>query len=262
MLGFELLWFCIGTVALEAQSIRGLGPQQVIVLAAMRLVTGSASLLERWLVVHAFLAEVRDVAVAAQADIHSIRSWQPRLRTGMGAMAVGAIARGSRMRHFGALDGLGFIVVASYAKRLGIGLRQHHFSVFCRSMANVALFVCKRRMHKLRHQLGSVRLVRVVATQAICFIEGLVLVRLLQVRPLGIVAIQTQGRRGLRQMEIKLRFSRFSGLVGYVAGVTTHIDSGMTATFRRNIRALTVATQAEIVLLISGRSLQQLILIV
>lgn len=116
MLGFQRLRIGIGTVALEAKSVGGLRPKQVIVVAAVRLMARSATLLEGWLVMNAFLREVRDVTVAAQADVNRISFRKSRLPAGMGVVAVGAIARRSRMRHLGTLDGFGFVIVASHAK--------------------------------------------------------------------------------------------------------------------------------------------------
>ena len=78
-------------------------------------------------------SRVCDIAVAAQADIDRIRLGKSRLPAGVRAVAIGAIARGSRMLNFCCLDQLGFIVVAGYAQSLGIGLRENYFPVFGRS---------------------------------------------------------------------------------------------------------------------------------
>src|ERR1700687_2229221 len=123
MLSFQLLRLGVEAVALQAECIP-LGPQQMIVVAAMGLVASGAALPECGLVVHGFLAEIGNVAAAAQANVHRICLGEPRLPAGMGAMAVGAIGRASRMLHLGALDGFSFVVVAGHAKRLGIGDRK------------------------------------------------------------------------------------------------------------------------------------------
>jgi hypothetical protein len=85
---------------------------------------------------------------------------------------------------------------------------------------------------------------------------------LLQVRALGIVTVQTERRRRLRQVEIKLGLSNLSGLVRDVAGVTTHVQGGVSATFCRDIQSRVVAAQAEVLFLIARLGLQQLILII
>src|SRR5208282_356207 len=125
----------------------------MIVVAAVRLVTGRTALFECRLMVYLFLGEIGNLAVAAEANVDRIGLRKPRLLAGMGAVAVCAVAGRPRMLHFGFLNQLRFIGMAGDAKRFDVGLRQHYLSVFCRSMADVTLFVGKRRMSKLRHQL-------------------------------------------------------------------------------------------------------------
>src|ERR1700722_17994965 len=120
----------------------------MVVLTAVRLVAGSTSLLESRLMMVWFLPRVSHVRVAAQADIDRIGPRKPRLPACVGAMAVRALARRTRMRNFGGLDELGFIVVASYAQSLAVRLRQHHFSIFCRCVADLALLFGERRMRE------------------------------------------------------------------------------------------------------------------
>ena len=107
---------------------------------------------------------------------------QARLVAGVRAVAIGAVARGAGMRHFGGLNQLGLVVVAGDAERLGVGLRQDDLAVFGGRVAGVAALRFEGRMLKLRHQLRRGRLMRIVAFQAIGRREGLVLVRLLQAR--------------------------------------------------------------------------------
>jgi len=156
MLAFHCLWISVRTVALEAQRVGGARPQQVQVFAAMRFVTGSTSLLERRLVVHALLGEIGNVTVAAQADIHRIGLGKSRLPASVRAMATGAIARRSRMLHLCLLDELCLVGMASYAKRLGVGLCQHDFPILGRRVADFTLLVGEGRVHEFCHQLGSV----------------------------------------------------------------------------------------------------------
>ena len=73
----------------------------------------------------------------------------------MGAVAVGAIARRSRMLHFGFLDQLSFVRVTGHTKRLDVLLCQHYLPVFCWCVAGVTLFVGKGRVREFGHQLRS-----------------------------------------------------------------------------------------------------------
>ena len=77
--------------------------------------------------------------------------------------------------------------------------------------------------------------------------EGLVLVRLLQIRIFGIVAVEAERRGRFGQMEIVLLSRVGAGFVGNVASLTTHVESGVTAALGRNIEPLVMASQAEIV---------------
>ena len=209
-----------------------------------------------------FLPCVGDVAMATQADFDGIGFGQPRLTAGMRAVAIGAIARGSRMRNFGAVDQLGFVVVAGHAERLDIGLRQDHFSVFGRCVADFALLFGERRMRELCQQLGSGRLVRIVTAHAVGLRERLVLVRFLQVGALYVVTIDAQRRRSFGQMKVELHLAGLARFVGGVAGVAAHVEGGVAAALLRDVDADLVAAQAEILLLVSRLGLQQLILVV
>ena len=221
----------------------------MIVVAAVRRVTGGASLHKGGLMVHRLLAQVVEVAVTSQADGDRIGLRQSRLVAGVRAMAIGAIARRAGMWHFGRLDQLGLVVMAGYAQGLGVGLRQHYFSVFCRRVAGVAAIHRERCMHELIHQLGKRRLVRIMTLQTVGRGEGLVLMSFLQVCVLCIMAVQTERRGRLGQMEPVLCRRFGARLVGEVAGVTAHIESGMTAALLGHIQSRLVATEAEVFLI-------------
>ena len=142
--------------------------------------------------------------MTAQADVDRIglgKSWLP---AGVRAVAVRAIACRPGMRNFGSVDVLGFIVVASHAQRLGIGLGQHHFAIFGRRVADFALLVRKRRMREFRHQLRRRRFVWIVTAQAIRRLEWLVLVRLFQIGALYIVTIDAKRWGSLGQVIVEL----------------------------------------------------------
>ena len=91
--------------------------------------------------------------------------------------------------------------------------------------------------------------------------EGLVMMRFLQVRAVG-VAVETERRSSLGQMKIKLGFAHFSGLMCDMAGIAAHVEGGVAAAFFRNVQALFMAIKAEILALIPRRGLKQLILVV
>jgi len=93
--------------------------------------------------VHRLLAQVVEVAVTSQADGD---------RIGLSAVQAGCWRAGYGNRcnrppragcgTLGRLDQLGLVVMAGYAQGLGVGLRQHYFSVFwpargrCRSYSS------------------------------------------------------------------------------------------------------------------------------
>ena len=154
MLSVQPLGNGIGTVALQAERI-ALCAQQMIVIAAVRGVAGGAALYKGGLMMHRLLAHIVDVGVTSQANTDGVGLGQAGLVAGVRAVAVCAIARRSGMRHFGRVDQLGLVVMAGHAQTLGVGLRQHHFSVFRRRMAGFAALLRERLMHELPHQLGD-----------------------------------------------------------------------------------------------------------
>lgn len=196
MLGFLALRSGIGTVALEAQRI-ALGSQEMVVVAAVGRVTGGAALNKGRLMMRGLFAQFVDVAVASKADADGIGLRQAGLLAGVRAVAVCAIAHCAGMRDLCAVDLLGFVVMAGEADSLGVGLGQHNFSIFCRSMAGFAGFGLEWHMLEFRHQLGRCRLVWIVAFHAVGCGEGLVLMSLLQVVILRIMAIETERGGGL-----------------------------------------------------------------
>ena len=262
MLGFQLFRLPLWTVAFQAKGIRSGSAQQVIIVSAVRLVAGSATLRESRLVVIWLLRQISDVAMAAQADVDRIRFWQPWLVAGVWTVAVSTVARSSGMLHFRRFNELGFVVVAGNAEGLGARLRQHHFPILRRGMANVALLVSKGRMRELCHQFGSGRLVRIVAAHAIGSFKGLVLMSLLQVRAFYVMASDTKFGHSFGEMEVELGLTDFSRFVGDMATVAAHIESGVAAAFLGYVQSSFMAAQAKVFFLIAGSSLQQLKLVV
>jgi hypothetical protein len=249
-------------MALQAKCVRRLGAQQMIVVAAMWLMTCSTTLTEGRLVVDRLLALVRDIAVTAQADIDRVRFGKSGLSAGVWAVAIGAVARCPRMLNFGGRDQLSFIVVAGNTQRLGIGLRQHDFSILGGGVADFALLIGKWRMGEFCHQLGSGGRVGIVTAHAIGRFERLVLVRLLQVCALDVMTIYAESGRRLGEMKIEFGLADLPRFVRNVAGFAAHVEGGMAAAFLRHIQPGGMAAQAEVFFLIPQGRLQQLILIV
>ena len=209
-----------------------------------------------------FLRQLSLIAVACQADIDGVRLRQTRLSAGMGIVAIGTIARCTGMLHLRLLNRVGLVGVASHAQILRVCLRQDNFSVFGGSMARVTRFICKRRMQELPHQLRRRRLMRIVALRAICLLKWLIVVRLLQCRIFHVVTIDAQRWSGFSQMKIKLRLPHFADFMRRVAGVTAHVERGVTAALRRNVQALRVAIETKVRALVSRSRFQQLVFVV
>src|ERR1022692_1599395 len=114
MLGCQFLRRRVWPVAFQAKGI-AFRAEEMIIVATVWHMASSAALSECRLVVHGFLRQVGNVAVAAEADVYCVCFRKARLPAGMRVVTVGAIARCSRMLHFGGLDELGFIVVAGNA---------------------------------------------------------------------------------------------------------------------------------------------------
>ena len=261
MLVRNLLGSGIGAVALETERIT-LGAQKMIVISAVRRVASRASLDKGGLVMHRLLLQIVDVAVTSQANRDCVGLGQARLFARVRTVAVSAIAHRTRVRHFSGFDELGFVVVASNAQCLGVGLGEHNLTVFCRRMTGIAAIPLERDMLELCHQLGRIRLMRIVALEAVGGGEGLVVMGFLQVCILRIVAIKTERRCSLGQVELVFRGWRGTGFVGDVAGVASHVERGMTAAFRGHIQPGGMATAAEVFFRIAGDGLEELILIV
>jgi hypothetical protein len=117
-------------------------------------------------------------------------------------------------------------------------------------------------MLELRHQLGSSRLVGIVALNAVGRCEWLALMGFLEIRILCVVAIEAERGCPLGEMELVVHRRFGAGFVSYMAGVTAHIERGMTTAFFRDIQTCLVTTQAEVFPLVAGFGLQELILVV
>jgi hypothetical protein len=155
------------------------------------------------------------------------------------------------MLHLGTLNLLSLLSVAGHAEFLGTCLRQNHFAVLGRLMADIALFLTKRQVHESLHQLRPVGLVRIVACQTIGFLERLILVSLDQRAVFNIMAIQAKRRRSLCQVIPKFAIGTWPRFVIDMAGIATGVERQMPAAFFGHIQPDPVAAQAEIILLAS-----------
>ena len=248
-------------MTLQAQRI-ALGAQQVLVVAAVRLVAGGTALSEGRLMQMRFLELVSLLAVAGQAGIDRIGLDEARSLAGVRIVAGDAFSLRAGMLHLRLLDLLSLLGVASHAERLGIGLRQHDLAVLRRLVADVAGAAGERRMRELLHQLRLRRLVRIVTLNAIGGGERLPLVRLDQAGIFHVVAVDAQRRSGFGQVIIELQLARLARLVDGVASLAAHVQRGVPAAFLWNVESLRVAGEAKVLALIAGGRLQQLELVV
>ena len=85
---------------------------------------------------------------------------------------------------------------------------------------------------------------RIVAAQAIRFLDGLALVGLHHLRVLWIVAVGAERGAGLGQVIAEFGVRRRAGFVGDMAGFAAHIERRVAAAGGRNVQALVVALQA------------------
>jgi len=99
MFACQLLRHRIRPMTFQAKCIP-LSSQQMLILPSVRCMTCGAALDECGLVVHGFLGEIGDVAVATQANLNSGGLRKSRFGAGVRVMAVGAIAGCAGMLHF------------------------------------------------------------------------------------------------------------------------------------------------------------------
>jgi len=234
----------------------------MLVVSAMRFMADRTPLLECRLMQMRLLELIGLIGMTAKTDVDSIRLGQSRLRTGMWIVAVSAVASGSRMLNLCLLDQLSLVGVASDTKVLHVGLRQHHFAILRRRVTRcAAVFVGKRRMNDLRHQLRRSGLMWIVALEAIRRTKRLSLMRLDERFILHVMAIDAQRRNAFGQVLVELDLPSLTGLMCRVTGIAAHIERGVTTAFLGHVETLRVAIKAKILALLPATSLQQLVLI-
>ena len=114
VLGFHFLRPRVRTVALQAQRA-SLRAQQVLIVAAVRFVTGSTTQSKHRLMQMRLLKLVSLFAVACQASIDGIGLNETGRLAGMRIVAGNAFALRARMLNFRLFDLLAFVAVAGQA---------------------------------------------------------------------------------------------------------------------------------------------------
>jgi len=254
----QLLRLGVGSMTLQAQRIGFADPKQMLVIVAVRIMADRAALFEGRLVGVQLLALFGLVAVTGQANRNRVGLGESRRAAGVRVMAVGAIARRPRMLDFRLLDLLSLVGVAGDADLFGARLSQDNLAVLGGLVTGIARLRFKRTVHERLHQFGRSRLVRIVAGEAIGLFERLPLVCLHQLGVLYIVTIEAQCGSVLGQVVIEFTLAAFARLVRNVARVATHVERGVTAATRWNIRSLSVTGEAKIVFLFPSGCFQEL----
>ena len=254
---FEFLrsW-SVGPVAFQAQRVRLLGAQQMIVLAAVRLVTDGASLLKCGLMKMRFLELGSLIAMAGETGADRVRVQEARSLAAMRIVASDAFSQGPGMRHLGLLHLLGLIAVTRGTERPAVSVGQYNFAVFRGLVTDGATPVGKWRMHESLHQLGLRRLMRIVALRTGGRGKRLSLVGLDERGVLGVVAVEAERGDGFGQVIVKFLLALFSDFMDGVAGVASHVESGVAAAFFGDIQSLTVAIETEVFALRSRSGFQ------
>jgi hypothetical protein len=118
-------------------------------------------------------------------------------------------------------------------------------------------------MRKGQYQLRPRGLVRIVAGKATGGLDGLPLMSPDQLGILYIMTVHAQSRAVLLQLEIEFPLASFTSFMDGVAGLTTHIQSGMAAAPLFDANTYFVARQAEILVLPSARNrFHQMVLVI
>ena len=165
----------------------------------MRLVAGRTTLLEGRLVQVLFRPQSCLVSVAAQAYVHGVWLRQPGGFGGMRIVTIRAIAHRSGMLNLGFVDLFRLIGVAGKAQLPWARRCQGDLAVLQWLVAGAAgaAAAIERRVHHGLHQLGTVRLVRIMALKTIGFRERLIVVRFLQRSIVAVVTIKAEPGSGL-----------------------------------------------------------------
>ena len=244
----HLRTFRLEAMAFEAEVV-AFGAQQLCIFTAVGSVADAALAGYRVVRYVLSLEGLGLIGVAAHAYGHWIGANEAWIPAGVGIVAVGAIALCARMWEFCRGNLLPHFVVAGRAQRRNLGLGQLDLPTLGRFVANLAGLIGEGRMHVSLHQLGQLRLVRIVAVRANGARERLTFVRFNQLTVLDVVTIGTQCRNCLRQMERKFVFGWVTRLVRHVTSVAAHIEGRMPAAFFGNVNALGMAFKTKVVVL-------------
>ena len=180
----------------------------------------------------------------------------------MRTVTIRAVSQRARVLHFRFIDLLCLVGVASDAKVLRRGLRQNDLAVFRWLVAEIALLFTEGRVNERLHQIRTLRLMWVMACQAIRIFERLVLVRFCEIAVLDVMAIEAKRRNRLGQVELEFAIWAVAGLVRDVAGIAADVERCVAASLVGNIQPLGMAIEAEVFLRASRGRLQEVIRVV
>lgn len=102
---------------------------------------------------------------------------------------------------------------------------------------------------------------RVVTLDAVRRRKRLVVVRLLQRRVAGVMAVEAQRRDSFAEVVVELQLAPLSRLVHHVTGVASHVERGVAAAGGGHVLALAMALQAEVLALPARERFEQLVLV-
>jgi len=138
----------------------------------------------------------------------------------VGIMTIRAVPLRPRMLKLRRFNPCNLIGMTASAKSFNTFLREHNFAILGWLMAHIAKLLSEGRMYESLHELWPIGLVRVVATNAVGFSEGLPLMRFDQGRVCSIVAIEAKRRGCFRQVKGKLRSRPVPASMSCVASIT------------------------------------------
>jgi hypothetical protein len=218
----------------------------MLVFPAVWFVASCASLLKSGLMQMRLLELIGLVGMASQTGTDRIRLQKSRCFSGMGVVARDTLSLCPWMWNLGFIDLLDLIAVAGGAERSGVGIGKDNFAIFRGRVAHIASLVGEGRVSELLQQFRLCRLVRIMALRASGCGKRLPLVCLDETRIFDVMAIYAECRDSLRQVIIEFLFSLFADVMGGVASVTAHVESGVPAAFLRHIHTLVVAIETKV----------------
>ncbi len=234
-------------MALHAQIV-GLSTQQLLVLAAMRLMANRTTLVENRRVLMFFCrASFGQVCMAGKTGAYRTLAKQAGRIGCVRAMAADAavVHVGGHVLHLRLRKSLLHVAVTSEAKS---PTRPFHELDLVAGGSGVAGITagCKGRVHHIVEELRRIRSVRVVTLRTVAFFDRLVLMGFLQRWHIAAVAIKAKSRHGAIQVVDTLRLRRWFALVRGVTCAAAHVHRCMLCRLCQDFRDGGVATKAKI----------------